>query len=183
APVRVGTLDALTTLARGDGGGAALLANAARWLDDPDREVRFGTAAVVVDVLADARVFATLRDVAPLLGYLDRVVDLIATAPRSAERSDGRRRLLLGLPGVLTLVAKHPLGDARAWFEATCAAANHPDVRKVLSDTVVKVGTGAQASSRAEGLRKTLEESAKPLRDPTRLRVGLGRGKASRRTR
>ncbi|HEY0708092.1 MAG TPA: hypothetical protein VGG33_14910 [Polyangia bacterium] len=183
AAVRVGTLDALVGLARVDGGAATLIARATGWLDDSDREVRFGTAAVVSDVLSDARVFASIKDPAPLLAYLDRAIAEIADAPRSAERSDGRRRLLLGLSGVLRLVAKSNLPETRTWFEATCENADHPDVRKVLSDTIVKLATGPEASSKAEELRKTLEESAKPLRDPTRLRAGTGRGKASRRTR
>jgi hypothetical protein len=182
ACVRVGTLDALMILARTEGGAAALVANAPAWLDDPDREVRFGSAAVVADVLAEARVFPSINDLTPLLAYLDGVIDQIATAPRSAERSDGRRRLLLALPGLLALVAKSSMPAGRAWFEAICASASQPDVRKLLSDTIVKVGSG-KASSRAEDMRKTLTDSAKPLRDPTRLRAGQGRGKASRRTR
>ena len=39
------------------------------------------------------------------------------------------------------------------------------------------------ATAVADSLRQTLAGSAKPLRDPTRLRPGTGRGKASRRTR
>ena len=35
----------------------------------------------------------------------------------------------------------------------------------------------------AEQLKQTLEGSAKPLRDPSRVRPGTGRGKSSRRTR
>jgi hypothetical protein len=184
AVVRVGTLDALMTLSRIDGGGVALVERAAHWLSDRDREVRFGTGAIVADVLADPRVFAGVKDVDVLLGYLDQLVAEIAAAPRSAERSEGRRRLLLALPGVLALVARGSTAG-RNWFEATCESATHTDVRKVLSDTIVKMGTGAQGGSKAgaEGMRKVLEESAKPLRDPTRLRAGTGRGKASRRTR
>lgn len=187
AAVRLGTLDALFLLARLDGGGMTLLEQATAWLAEPDREVRFGSAAVALDVFADLRVFASLKDPAALLPYLSEVIDQIAQASRSAERSEARRRLLLGLPAVLVLVGSGTANFAagRAWFEATCESATHIDVRKVLSDTIVKMGSASQrpGKTRAEGLRKTLEESAKPLRDPTRLRAGTGRGKSSRRTR
>jgi hypothetical protein len=51
----------------------------------------------------------------------------------------------------------------------------------VLSEAVIRV----QAHSPALGhrLRDALAGSAKPPRDPTRIRPGAGRGKSSRRTR
>jgi hypothetical protein len=68
-----------------------------------------------------------------------------------------------------------------AWLEARCGEATRTDVRAALSDAVVKV----QAASSVTGLRlrAALQDSAKPPRDPTRIRPGAGRGKASRRTR
>jgi hypothetical protein len=58
-------------------------------------------------------------------------------------------------------------------------------VRQVLSDVLVRLRQPLHSKSRAvvDDLRGSLEASAKPLRDPTRLRPGTGRGKASRRTR
>jgi hypothetical protein len=187
AAVRLGTLDALMSLGAHDNGMDDLLVRATSWLDLEDREIRFGAAATVVDVMGQRRLFTTLRDHAGLLDYLSRVIAEIADAPRAAERSEGRRRLLVALPPTLVVV----LGDggegvaARQWFEAESARADHTAVRKILSDTLVKLGPAGHGQSRAviEEMRKSLEGSAKPLRDPTRLRPGTGRGKASRRTR
>jgi hypothetical protein len=187
AAVRLGTRDALMTLAAQDGGMGELLARGVSWLDLEDREIRFGAAATVVEVLGEKRLFTTLRDHQGLLDYLSRLIGEIADAPRAAERSEGRRRLLVALPPTLAVV----LGSggegvaAQAWFEAESARADHTAVRKILSDTLVKLRGPAHghATGLIEEMRKTLEGSAKPLRDPTRLRPGSGRGKASRRTR
>ena len=187
AAVRLGTLDALMSLAAHDNGMDDLLARATSWLDLEDRDIRFGAAATVIEVFGQRRLFTTLRDHAGLLDYLSRVIAEIADAPRAAERSEGRRRLLVGLPPTLVVV----LGDggegvaARQWFEVESARADHAAVRKILSDTLVKLGPSGHGQSSAviEEMRRSLEGSAKPLRDPTRLRPGTGRGKASRRTR
>ena len=67
------------------------------------------------------------------------------------------------------------------WLEAECAAAQRTDVRATLADAVIRV----QAASAVLGprARHALEGSAKPLRDPSRVRPGAGRGKSSRRSR
>ena len=185
--VRLGTRDALLGLGAQDGGIDTLLARGVVWLELPDREIRFGAAATVVEVLGERRLFTTLRDHDLLLQYLGRLIAEIADAPRAAERSEGRRRLLTSLPTTLAVAIGSGANSAAAqrWFEAESAAADHTAVRKVLSDTLVKLRAPAHGQSSAviEDLRRTLEGSAKPLRDPTRLRAGTGRGKSSRRTR
>jgi hypothetical protein len=185
APVRLGTLDALLGLAARDGD--ELVARARAWLMAEDRELRFGAAALVVEVLSDRRALARVRDHQALLDYLSQVIDEAAEAPRSASRSEARARLLAALPRALAAVT----ADLRAgdegprWLAAECARAQHPDVRAVLSDAIVALRVPALGQNQAavESLRRALEKSAKPLRDPTRLRPGTGRGKASRRTR
>jgi len=186
-PVRVGTLDALITLTLREGGTDALINEAQAWLDDDDRELRFGAAALVVEAIGDARVLQGARDTEALLHYVSRAIDVVADAPRSAERSDGRRRLLTSLSLALaSVVATVRAGDRGVqWFEGECARAKHPDVRSALSHALLKLGNVPQAptAARVDELREKLEGSAKPLRDPSRVRPGTGRGKRSRNTR
>ncbi len=97
-PVRVGTREALLAHALRPGGGGEMLAAALDWLQLDDRELRYGATAVALEVLSDRRVVAAIGSPQPFLDYLTSVIDEAAAAPRSAERSDARRRLLLALP-------------------------------------------------------------------------------------
>lgn len=186
-PVRVGTADALANLAQREGGTSALLRAALEWLEVEDLDRRFAAAALVLEVLNERRLIAALGAAPELLEYLSRAVAEIGDAPRSAERLDGRRRLLMSLPPTMaTTVATLVVGDVGpGWFEGLCADSTDPQVRAALSDAVLLLRkTSLGHSSRvAQRLRQVLEGSAKPLRDPTRLRPGTGRGKASRRMR
>jgi hypothetical protein len=185
APVRVGTLDALMTLAVRDPD--ELVVRGESWLDAEEREIRFGAAALVIEALGDRRVLAGVGRREELLEYLSRVIGEAAEAPRSASRSEARARLLAILPRTLAgVVAELSAGqEGQQWLADECTRADHPDVRRVLSDAIVALRAPAIGlpTAVAEELRKVLEASAKPLRDPTRLRPGTGRGKASRRTR
>jgi hypothetical protein len=187
APVRVGTLDVLITLGLRDAD--ALVARAASWLEADDRELRYGAAALVIEALGDRRVLANVGRHEELLDYLSRVLAEVADAPRSASRSEGRARLLAALPralaGVVADFSAGEHGEGQRWLAAACEDAKDTDLRAVLSDAIVALRAPAfgQSSAVAQSLRSTLEASAKPLRDPSRVRPGLGRGKASRRTR
>jgi hypothetical protein len=180
APVRLGARDALVTLGARDAD--ELVARALSWLEQDDRERRFGAAATAVEVLGERQVLAQINDRQALLDYLSQAIMAVARAPRSAERSDARRRLLLSLPSTLaTVVSDTGWGERAAeWLRAECEAAVHEDVRRALSDAVVAL-RGSPAV--IEPIRRALVASAKPLRDPTRLRPGTGRGKSSRRIR
>jgi len=186
APVRLGTLDALSAFAVRAGGGDALVVHALDWLDDEDRDRRFGTAALVAEVFANRQVLAGLEDLQPLLDYLSRAIETVASAPRSAERSDSRRRLIAALPSALAAVVVGVAGDERGadWLVAECKEARHPEVRAMLSEAILRSRankTQGQSPAVTARLRTALESSAKPLRDPTRKRPGTDRGKASRR--
>ncbi len=182
-PVRLGTLDALGSFARA-GGAGALVARARDWLAIQDREVGFGAAGVVVEVFADRQALAALDDPMLLLDYLSQAIAAVADAPRAAERSDARRRLLLALPKTLRAVT---IGFSTAhrgasWLENACRNARHPDVRAALSNAILALGdkSSGQGAALARQLRAALEGSAKPPRDPTRIRPGAARGKSSR---
>jgi hypothetical protein len=181
APVRAATHAALRAFALLDGRAGELVARADAWLDAEEREIRYGATAVVLEVLGEHQALAASRVLPSALAYLGRAIADAADAPRSAERSDGRRRLLAALPRALATAVAVGAEAGVAWLEGQCAEARAPDVRAALSDAVIRV----QAQSPAAGhrLRQALEGSAKPPRDPTRIRPGAGRGKASRRTR
>jgi hypothetical protein len=183
-PVRLGTLDALASFAGHRGGGDALLAQAIDWLELDDREVRFGAAGVVVEVFAARQALTALAEPETLLGYLSRAIAAVADAPRAAERSDARRRFLLALPRTLAAVAAGPRAGGRgaAWLEEECRTARHPDVRGALSKAVLILAdkSSGQGAALANALRAVLEGSAKPPRDPTRIRPGAARGRSSR---
>jgi hypothetical protein len=184
APVRIATLAALRAHALRRDGAGQLVTRATGWLEADDdsvsREVVYGATAVVLEVLGERQPLANVRALPVAFTFLERAVDAAANAPRSAERSDGRRRLLAALPRTLSTVAAVG-GDAGVdWLNKICAEAKQPNVRAALSDAVVRL----QAADTVVGLRvrQTLEGSAKPPRDPTRRRKGAGRGKASRPT-
>ncbi|HVZ75294.1 MAG TPA: hypothetical protein VHJ20_23110 [Polyangia bacterium] len=179
APVREATRTALQAFALTRARASELLAHATEWLEAENREVRYEAAGVVVETFGDRQVLAAAR-LTDVQSYLSRAIAEAADAPRSAERSDGRRRLLVALPRTLAGVVAGGAESDVAWLEAECIAAKQPDVRAALSTCVQRV----QAASPVDGrrVRAALEGSAKPPRDPTRIRPGAGRGKASRHT-
>jgi hypothetical protein len=179
APVRVATLAAVRAFALTRARASELVARASEWLDAEDREIAYGAAGVVVEILGDKQVLGAARP-DDVFDYLTRAIEAAATAPRSAERSDGRRRLLMALPRTLVAVSGGGAEAAVAWLEAECARAKQPDVRAALSAAVLKIHP--QSTLVGQRLRTALEGSAKPPRDPTRRRPGAGRGKASRET-
>jgi hypothetical protein len=183
-PVRIGTLDALTSFVTRPRGADTLVARAGDWLEIEDREICFGATAVVIEVFANRQALAGLSDPQPLLDYLSRAIAAVAGAPRAAERSDARRRLLLALPKTLgaAVIAFGAGHRGATWLEEECRSAKHPDLRAALSNTILALGDKAsgQGAALAQQLRSTLEGSAKPPRDPTRKRPGAARGKSSR---
>lgn len=182
-PIRLSVLQVIVTHAAQAGAADPFVTRATEWLDIEDREFRFGAAALALEVLGDDSVVAVVRDHDALRGYLSRVIAEIADAPRAAERSETRRRALQSLPRALATAASRMPGDsAEPWLVPECAQATHPRVREALSNMIVMLRKGAQKTL-ADVLSKTLEGSAAPLRDPTQLRKGTGRGKGSRRIR
>src|SRR5450432_868190 len=181
APVRMSTHAALRAFALVGSRAGDLVSHAEDWLEAEDRELRFGAAAVVVEVLGEHQACAGVPVLADALDYLSRSIADAADAPRSAERSDGRRRLLVALPRALATAVAVGAEEGVTWLENECAHASQAHLRAALSDAVVRVQT--QNAYFGQRLRAALEGSAKPLRDPSRVRPGAGRGKATRRMR
>jgi hypothetical protein len=182
--VRVGALDALVSLAAREGFADELVAHAAVWLEERDRELCYGSVATALDALGDPRVIAVLREPTPLFELLTAVIDHVADAPRAAQRSDGRRRVLRVVGSTLAQLVATLRGARTAtdWFMAECERATHPDIRAALSDALQHVPGVPNAPPRAviDELRAGLEGSQKPLRDAARVRPGTGRGRRSR---
>lgn len=192
APVRLGARDALVSLVLHRGGADELVHRATVWMDADDRELRFGAAATVAETLGEGRVLSKLGNFDAMLAYLSRVIEEAANAPRSAERSEARRRVLLALPRTLAAVAASSRGGERGqqWLRAECARADHPQVRDALARALDRLkspaagdGGTSEAGVSLGTLTTALAGSAKPPRDPSRIRPGKGRGKRTRRAR
>lgn len=189
-PVRLGTVDALSALCAHPGHADDLIQRAKAWIEfEEDRELRFGSAAAVLALLGQPQVLATIREHEAMLAYVSSAIETISSAPRSAERSEARRRLLRMLPDALcTLMARmaRVAGErAVAWLNSECERAEQPQLREALSDVIVRLSRDPQGIGRAavDRLRKTLEASAAPLRDGVVIRPGTGRGKSTRKIR
>jgi hypothetical protein len=184
APVRMGASDALALLAAREGGTDELVRRAESWLDDPDRELSYGAVATVLEVLSASQLIASVREADVLQSFLARVMDTAADAPRSASRSDGRKRVLRSLPNMLAnyVAAARASQDSAAWFSQECERMRDPELRSVLSQALQRMADLKNAPPRAQidELRAALSGSQKPLRDPTRVRPGSGRGRRSR---
>ena len=184
AAVHQGLHDAILALALREGGADIVLERMAQWLAIEDREARYAAIALSLGLLADAHVMTTISDHEALFTYLSRVIEEMANAPRSAERSVFRRRTLTGLVRVVpALIAHGGTGDqAIAWLEKVCTDAERPDMRETLSDAIGRLRdrSSGQKAGLVDSLRATLMASAKPLRHAARVRPGTGRGKKTR---
>jgi hypothetical protein len=184
SPVRIATGHALIELCAKKGSDA-LLAEAETWLASEDRDVRWGALAVACDVFAERRALDALRERGRWLALLSSLLDDVGDAPRAAERSDARRRVLAALPAPIALAAQAFRGEPSgiAWLEERCRVAKQVDVRGAL-DHALSLLRKRGASEKVEtlqALQSALASSAKPPRDPARIREGLtGRGKKKR---
>lgn len=182
--VNQGTHDAVVALAIRPHGADQALDRAVIWLELGDREGRYAGMALMLDVLGEPGVIASLSDHEGLLAYLTRVLEEMEDAPRSAERSVFRRRTLTALSRTIPAVVAHGgTGDRAArWLEEECGRAQRVDVRQTLSQAIVRLRNSAsgQRAAVADGLGAALAASAKPLRHAARVRPGTGRGKKTR---
>jgi hypothetical protein len=181
APVRLATGAALIELCAKKGSDRLAL-EAEGWLAHEDRELRWGAMAVACDVLADRRALDALEDRERWLTLLAALLDDVADAPRAAERSDARRRVTAALPAPIALAAQSFRGTPSgvAWLEEQCRRATQVDVRHLLDHalSLLKKRGASEKVETLQALHAALASSAKPPRDPARIREGLtGRGK------
>ncbi len=183
-PVRIGVVGALAHLApRIPGGADVLVARFARWSGhDEDREERWSALAVALEVVAERHTLAGVTDEGAFFAWLERVVADVTLAPRAAERSVARRRAVVGLPPALAAAVSAKRGGA-AFFEARCAEARDPELRRVLEETIERLRKrgGAEKPETLRAFAEALASSKKPPRDPTRSNeAARGRGRKAR---
>ncbi|MBC7173419.1 MAG: hypothetical protein H5U40_13350 [Polyangiaceae bacterium] len=170
AAVRIGTIDALEGLApRSPTGADRMVERFSGWLEHEEREARWSATAIALEVLSARRTLETLTDEAALFDFLARALDDAGDAPRAAERSAMRRKVLAGIPGAISTAIATKKGGA-AWLEERCAGARHPDLRAALEETLARLRKrgGAEKVETLTALSTALASSKKPPRDPTR---------------
>jgi hypothetical protein len=179
-PVRVGVQQALLELESREQTSGAPLERAGEWLEHDEREIAFGATALALEVLSDARVLSRVRDYDRFFAYLTAAIDVLSAASRAASRLEGYRRMLAAITKVAAAVVAHVRVEGRGadWMAAECERATDPTIRGALSEALLELSNVPRAT--VDRLRKTLEASAKPLRDASRVRPGAGRGRRSR---
>lgn len=183
-PVRKGTVHALAAIARAPGGADAIVKKLDDWTWEEDRELRWGSLAVGLDAIGEARAEATLAERATYLDVVSKLAADLADAPRAAERVDARRRALGALGDASARIgASRGEPDGVGWLRGELEKARHPDLRKAFEKTLERLRArgDAQKSETLEKLDTALASSAKPPRDPGKIRDDLrGRGKKHR---
>lgn len=180
--VRLSMIAALRELAVREGAADVLVQRASDWLEVEDQAVRFSASAVALEALSDSHVLGAVQDPERLFAYLSRAFDSLSNAPRSAERLEGRRRMLTSLVAISTAAVRQLRAADRGanWLAAECERATHPDIRAAFSEALLALGKSNLPRGTVDRLRKTLEASAKPVRDAARVRPGTGRGRRTR---
>lgn len=180
APVRVSTAAALIELCAKKTPDP-LVIEAESWLAHEDRELRWGAFAVVCEVLSERRALDPMLDRDRWLAVLAGLLADLADAPRAAERSDARRRVLAALPSPIAVAAQSFRGTPSGidWLDAQCRIAKQVDVRAALNLAIEKLRKrgGSEKVETLLALNEALASSAKPDRHAARVREGTGRGK------
>ncbi len=179
-PVQHATIKAMTDLAASTTPDA-LIAEVDGWLGHEAREERWGALMVAVWVLSERHAMEAITDREGWLDRLSRMLTDLGDAPRAAERSEARRRLLAALPAAIALVAAsfRATPSGADWLEAECRRATQVDVRAALSasiDQLRKRGS-SEKTEVLETMREALQSSAKPDRHAARRQPGTNRGK------
>lgn len=165
--VRVGTIAALVARGTREGGADVVVRLADGWIDEDELERSFATSAAALEVLAERNVLSELRDADALFAFLDRVLDRVERAPRSAERSPARRRVLTSLP--ITFASLVPaVRGADEWLAGRCAKVEHPDLRETLGLVLDRLKGAKLGAASIEALEQAYAASRPPPRDPTR---------------
>jgi hypothetical protein len=178
--VQRATTAALTDLAASTSPDA-LIAEVDQWIAHEDRDERWNSLRVACQVLAERHAMEAIGDREGWLDRLTRILTDLSDAPRAAERSEGRRRLLEALPAAIALVAAsfRATPNGVDWLEAECARATQVDVRAALAASIdhMRRRGASEKTEVLEALRTALASSAKPDRHAARRQIGTNRGK------
>jgi len=157
-------------------GGDVLVERLAPWMDG------FLQAAVGVEALARRSVLDRLPLSAQeaLSRRLDEALRLAEEARRSDERTQGRRRLLEALSEFLPPIVARNLG-LLLWLQRWLAT-QQPELREAFERCLVGLQRQGLGDDGLDPLRKALDASRPPLRDPTHYKGPTrGRGRKAQR--
>ena len=180
SPVQHAMITALTDLAASTTPDA-LIAEADAWIAHENRDERWNALMVAVSVLSERHAMEAITDREGWLDRLSRILTDVGDAPRAAERSEGRRRLLAALPAAIALVTSSFRASPNGveWLQAECERATQVDVRNALSSAIdaMRKRGASEKTDVLEHLRLALASSAKPDRHAARRKEGTNRGK------
>ncbi|MCC6643998.1 MAG: hypothetical protein IT374_00285 [Polyangiaceae bacterium] len=164
-----------------DGVVAALVGVAGRvdLLGVPELREGFLAKSVLLEALSTRSVCDRVARPAELVALLDAAATEIVDAPRSSERSQGRRRLLEAIGETAPVFFRFP--EARAWLIGA-AGTPSPELRLALERVVSTVQRQGVASSELDPVRAALDASAPTRRDPLSYK-GPTRGRGRKRDR
>jgi hypothetical protein len=158
--VRHGVVTALVAMVENSEERAlVLLDQAEHWTDG------FLQASVMFETLAETTVLSQVKDGSKLEKRLDEATDLIEDAPRSAERSQGRRRLLEVMAETLPVFTPR-FPSLLDWMVVRCAT-KQPELRTMWEEVLIRLEKTSIPSANLDPVRQALDASVPPRRDPT----------------
>lgn len=164
-----------------DGVVAALVASSARLdlLQVPELREGFLAKSVLLEALSMRVVCDRVTSPDELVALLDAAATEVVDAPRSAERSQGRRRLLEALGEALPSFFRFP--EVRTWLVGA-AKTESPELREALERAVSAVQRQGASNADLDPVRAALDDSAPKRRDPLSYK-GPTRGRGRKRER
>lgn len=164
-----------------DGVVAALVGASARLdlLSVPELREGFLSKSVLLEALSHRAACDRVSRPDELVSLLDAAACEIVDAPRSAERSQGRRRLLEALGETVPVFFRFP--EVRAWL-GDAARTESPELRAALEQAVSTVQRQGASNAELDPVRAALDASAPKRRDPLSYK-GPTRGRGRKRDR
>lgn len=164
-------------------GVVAALVNASARIDlfaYPPLQEGFLAKSVLLEALATREVLDRVADPEALVALLDAAATDIVDAPRAAERSQGRRRLLEVLGEKIPIFFRFP--EVQSWLVEVCRG-DSPELRAALEIALTALQKRGISNTELDPVRASLDGSAPPRRDPLTYKGPTrGRGrKAGRR--
>jgi hypothetical protein len=127
---------------------------------------------VALEALSHPKVLRRVSSAGEILARFAEAFELADGAPRSADRAQGLRVLREGFPEqVARVVGRFPASIS--FIEERCDR-ERPETRAVVEEMIDAL-RDVVARARIDELRKSLESTAKPPRDPTRIVKGTRR--------